>query len=103
MNIKTPVGNPRTAKRQQELEEIFQTNKDTIRADIDDLSLGMGEIAKKWGISDRLIRRWAERLNICAAERLKKRNALRGPTGIVNKKRSPYDDKPQAHKLAKLW
>ena len=103
MSIKPPTQNARTAKRQQELEEIFQKNKDAIRADIEDLSLGMGEIAKKWRISDRLIRRWAERLNICAAERLKKRNALRGPTGIVNKKRSPYDDKPQAHKLAGLW
>ena len=103
MSIKIPVGNARTAKRQQALEQIYQKNKDAIKADLDDLSLGMGEIAKKWGISDRLIRRWAERLNICAAQRLKKRNALRGPTGIINRKKSANDDKPQAHKLRGLW
>ena len=103
MSIKPPTQNARTAKRQQELEEIFQKNKEAIRADLEDLSLGMGELAKKWGISDRLIRRWAERLSICATERLKKRNAMLGPSGIVTKKKSPYDDKPQAHKLAGLW
>ena len=103
MSIRPPQQNARTAKRQFELEQIYQANKDAIKADLDDLALAMPEIAKRWGVSDRMIRRWAERLNICAAERLKKRNALRGPTGIVNKKKSPYDDKPQAHKLAGLW
>ena len=102
MTIRPPTQNSRTAKRQQQLETIFQKNKDAIIDDLNDLSQGMAELAEKWKVSDRLIRRWAERLGICTVERLKKRNAMRGSRGIVNK-RPPNDVKPEAAKVWELW
>jgi len=102
MSIRPPTQNARTAKRQHECEQIFQKNKDEIKADLDDLALAMPEIAKRWGVSDRMIRRWAERLGIDTRERMNQRNALKGPTGIVNKK-PPNDVKPQASQVWALW
>ena len=102
MPLRAPKQNARTAKRQHECEQIFQKNKEEIRADLVDLTLAMPEIAKKWGIGDRMIRRWAERLGIDTRERMKNRNAQKGPTGIVNKK-PPSDVSPQASEVWALW
>jgi len=94
---------PPAKRKQEQLEAIFQANKDEIFADLNKLENRMADIATKWEVGGPILRRWAERLGIDAVERRKQQSSLRGATGIVNKKKSPYDDKPQAHKLAGLW
>jgi len=102
MSIRPPTQNARTAKRQHELETVFQKNKDQIRVDLDNLENAMGDLAKKWSVTDRMMRRWAERLGYDCSERMKKRNALIKRTSPQPKK-SSYDDAPQARKLVGLW
>jgi len=102
MSIKYPTQNARTAKRQHELEMVFQKNKEVIRVDLDDLYNGMADLAKKYGVTDRMMRRWAERLGWDCTERLRKRNALVKRSAPTPKKPMGSDE-PQAHKLAGLW
>ena len=102
MPLKQPTQCARTAKRQHELEQVFQKNKEAITADLNDYTLKMQEVAKKWKVTDRMIRRWAERLGVDVHERRALAAKNKKPTGIVNK-RPPNDVAPQAHKLAGLW
>ena len=105
MSLKPPTQNARTQQRQHEIERIYLTRKEEIAADIADLENNMTDLAKKYGVGERSFRRWAERLGWDVRERHKKRNALRKGTKMpqINAKKSPYEDKPQAHKLAGLW
>lgn len=61
--------------RTREIERIFQDNKDSIRADLESLELSMRDIAAKYKVNDRNIRRWAERLGIDSTARTVSRRA----------------------------
>lgn len=69
--------------RTKEIEQTFLDNKDAIMADFVGLELTISDIAKKWNVQPRNVRRWMDRMGVDAAERQKARRVSgyeqRGP------------------------
>lgn len=96
-----------TQKRMEELEAVFQEQHDDLRADFESYDLSVMELKDKWGVSERTLRRWMERMDISSDERNKerrRRDTRTHPPKQIRRVKSAADyDKPQAHKLAGLW
>lgn len=87
-----------TQARTVQIENIFQKNREAIKADLIDLELSMRDIAAKYKVNDRNVRRWGERLGIdcnkrtierrqagfdkpkCMPKKAKQEDAVRNPT-----------------------
>lgn len=99
-----------TERRRQELEQQFQDNKDVILADVTALDLSVAELTAKYGVSEKVLRRWMERLGVDSLERilarrragLENRPKARPMTQKPTEKRF-IENRPQAHKLVGLW
>lgn len=88
----------RTQARSIQIENIFQNNRDAIKADLESLELSMRNIAIKYKVNDRNVRRWGERLGIdcnqrtvdrrragfdkpkCMTKKARQEDAVRNPT-----------------------
>lgn len=91
--------------RTLEIERIYQENKADIKADIESLELSFRDLAAKYNVNDRNVRRWCERCGIDPAWRSKERRVrkLDAPKCYTKKSQRIKEDRPQAHKLAGLW
>lgn len=95
---------PYTEARRKAIEKLYQENRDEIKADLEGLEQSIHELEKKWGVHNRSIRRWMERLGIDPNERTLARRRggyeKKPPKQVAKPK---VEDKPQAHKLVGLW
>lgn len=91
--------------RTREIEQTFQTRYEEIRADLESLDLSFRDLAAKYNVNDRNVRRWCERLRIDPALRTKERRLLKLDDSKcrTQKSKNLTEDKPQAHKLVGLW
>lgn len=67
------VQETRTSKRSLEIKRLLEDNREEILADLASLELPIRELAKKWGVQDRNIRRFAEREGIDLHDRQMRR------------------------------
>lgn len=94
----------RVKKRTMEMEKIFQDNREAIIADLNNLELTVHAMAVKWKVSDRIMRRFGERLKFDMNQRQLDRRAVYSITPPENKREKwKPDDSPQAHKVWALW
>lgn len=88
--------------RTREIERIFMENKDAIRADLDSLDLSMRDIAEKYKVNDRNVRRWSEKLGIDPLDRSARRRVI--TKGYFKKKtqRPKQKDEVRSAKLLSM-
>lgn len=94
-----------TETRRKQIESTFKNNKADILADIESIELSMLELTEKWGVSDRVMRRWMERCGIDSIERTyaRRRAGLEKKPARPEPKVKVDPDKAQAHLLRGLW
>lgn len=87
-------------ERSRQIEQIFIDNKDQILADLDSLELTIREIAAKWNVNDRNVRRFAEKEGLD----LDDRQARRRVSGYQKRhpNRVPKPSQQDAVRSAKL-
>lgn len=103
--------NNATELRRQQIEQQFQDGKEDILADIKGLELSVADLTKKYGITERTLRRWMERLGVDSFQRtlarrrggFEKKPEPRSTKPSRAGKRYVQEAEPQAHKLKGLW
>ena len=90
--------------RSRAIEKVFQDNRDEILADLESLELSLRDIANKFKVNDRNVRRWAERLNIDSTARtVARRNAGYGTKRCLPRKSKQKDEVSNPALLSMRW
>ncbi len=86
-----------------EIRRIFDDNREAIQKDCESLELSIREIAEKWNVNDRNVRKWMDHLRIDTAERTKARNRAGFAKINRNKENKPkQEDAVRSPKLLSM-
>lgn len=91
-----------TQPRTIQIEKIFQDNRESIKADLDSLDLSLRDIAAKYKVNDRNVRRWAERLGIDANARTVERRRVNADGPKCRARRKRQEDAVASPKLLSM-
>lgn len=95
---------PHQQPRSREIERIFQENKPDIEADLRSIKLSMRDIANKYKVNDRNVRRWGERLGIdCNQRTIDRRAAGLDVKKCITKKAKQKDEVANPKLLSMPW
>lgn len=90
--------------RSREIEQTFQDNKENIKADLESIELSMRDIAAKYKVNDRNVRRWGERLGIdCNQRTVDRRRAGLDKPKCMTKKAKQKDEVCNPTLLSMRW